>query len=97
MACAWRFTLAAIGRTIEGEVRVREDAGAPLRSDNGNYLANGRIGSIDDPAPLQRRPSAIPGMIETGLFIGFADLVIVSDGLTATRRHRPASQPGGVS
>jgi ribose 5-phosphate isomerase A len=90
---AWRFTLAAIGRTIDGEVRVREDKGAPLRSDNGNYLADGRIGTLDDPAPLERTLRAIPGVIETGLFIGFADLVIVSDGLAVMRRHRQ----GGVS
>ena len=80
----WRFTLAAIGRTTGGEVRVREQGGAPLRSDNGNYLADGRIGTVDDPAHLERTLRAIPGVIETGLFVGYADLVIVSDGTSVT-------------
>ena len=80
----WRFTLAAIGRTIDGEVRVREEGGAPQRSDNGNYLADGRIGALTDPARLDRALQAIPGVIETGLFVGFADLVIVSDGASVT-------------
>ena len=80
----WRFTLAAIARTLGGEVCVREQDGAPLRSDNGNYLADGRIGTLTDPAPLERALRAIPGVSETGLFIGFADLVIVSDGASVT-------------
>lgn len=84
----WRFTLAAIRRTIAGEVRVREEGGKPLRSDNGNYLADGRIGTVDDPARLERALQAIPGVIETGLFVGFADLVIVSDGISVTVKHR---------
>jgi ribose 5-phosphate isomerase A len=84
----WRFTLAAIGRTIGGEVRVREQGGAPLRSDNGNYLADGRVGTVAEPATLERRLRAIPGVIETGLFVGFADLVIVSDGTSVIVRRR---------
>lgn len=84
----WRFTLAAIGRTIGGEVRVREQDGSPTRSDNGNYLADGRIGTLAEPAPLERRLKAIPGVIETGLFVGFADLVIVSDGTSVVVRRR---------
>jgi ribose 5-phosphate isomerase A len=80
----WRFTLAAIGHVIGGEMRVREEGGAPQRSDNGNYLADGRIGTLAEPARLDRVLQAIPGVIETGLFIGFADLVIVSDGVSVT-------------
>jgi ribose 5-phosphate isomerase A len=84
----WRFTLAAIGRAIGGEVRVREEGGVPQRSDNGNYLADGRIGRLADPARLERALQAIPGVIETGLFVGFADLVIVSDGITVSEHRR---------
>ena len=84
----WRFTLAAIGRTTGGEVRVREQAGAPLRSDNGNYLADARVGALADPAGLERALRGIPGVIETGLFIGLADLVIVSDGASVTEHPK---------
>jgi len=84
----WRFTLAAVGRTIGGEVRLREQDGAPVRSDNGNYLADGRVGSLAEPAHLERTLRAIPGVIETGLFVGFADLVIVSDGTSVTIRQK---------
>lgn len=85
----WRFTLAAIGRTIGGEVRVRQQGAGPLRSDNGNYLADGRVGSIAEPAQVERMLRAIPGVIETGLFVDFADLVIVSDGASVTERQKP--------
>ncbi|HET6194932.1 MAG TPA: ribose 5-phosphate isomerase A, partial [Acetobacteraceae bacterium] len=86
----WRFTLAAIARAIGGEVRVREAGGAPLRSDNGNYLADGRVGAIADPLALERALRAIPGVIETGLFVGYADLVIVSDGESVTVKLTPS-------
>ncbi len=90
LSYGWRFTLAAVGRAIGGEVRVREQGGAPLRSDNGNYLADGRIGTLSDPARLEHALQAIPGVIETGLFVDFADLVIVSDGASLTTRQRRA-------
>jgi ribose 5-phosphate isomerase A len=86
----WRFTLAAIGRAIGGEVRVREQGSAPLRSDNGNYLADGRVGAIADPQRLEQALRAIPGVIETGLFVGFADQVIVSDGASVRSIDRRA-------
>ena len=88
----WRFTVAAIRRTIGAEVRVREQDGAPLRSDNGNYLADGRVGTVAEPARLERTLRAIPGVIETGLFVGFADLVIVSDGTSTAERQNPVGR-----
>jgi ribose 5-phosphate isomerase A len=84
----WRFTLGAIGRAVGGEVRVREQDGAPQRSDNGNYLADARVGALTDPAGLERALRGVPGVIETGLFVGFADLVIVSDGLSVTQHRK---------
>jgi ribose 5-phosphate isomerase A len=84
----WRFTLAAVERAVGGAVRRREQAGAPLQSDNGNYLADGQVGTIADPAALERSLRAIPGVIETGLFVGFADLVIVSDGASVTVKQK---------
>jgi ribose 5-phosphate isomerase A len=81
----WRFTLAALARATGGAVRERTDpAGRPLRSDNGNLLTDAVIGAIADPAQLERTLRAIPGVIETGLFIGFADSVVVSDGTAVT-------------
>jgi ribose 5-phosphate isomerase A len=34
---------------------------------------------IEDPAALDRVLRAIPGVVETGLFVGRADIVLVAD------------------
>jgi len=80
----WRFTLAAVARVTGGEVRGREG-----RSDNGNMLADARVAAIADPAHLEAALRAVPGVIETGLFVGFADIVFVSDGEWVTETRRP--------
>jgi len=38
------------------------------------------VGPIDDPAGLERAIRAIPGVIDTGLFLGTADTVVVAEG-----------------
>jgi ribose 5-phosphate isomerase A len=37
-------------------------------------------GPIADPATLEQKIRAIPGVIDTGLFLGTAHLVVVADG-----------------
>jgi ribose 5-phosphate isomerase A len=48
-------------------------------SDNGNYIVDCAIGPLDDPAALERDVRAIPGVVDTGLFLDMADLVLVGD------------------
>jgi ribose 5-phosphate isomerase A len=58
---------------------LREKAGAPWRTDSGNLIYDVATGPIDDPAFLDRSLRAIPGVVETGLFVGRADVVLVAD------------------
>jgi ribose 5-phosphate isomerase A len=58
-------------------------------SDNGNPILDCRVGPIADPAELERRIRAIPGVVGTGLFIGMADAVIIQDGENVDVRQRP--------
>jgi ribose 5-phosphate isomerase A len=62
--------------------------GAPLRTDAGNVIYDLAAGPIADPAALDLALHAIPGVVETGLFIGRADVVVVagSDGIRRLRR-----------
>ncbi|HXI85921.1 MAG TPA: ribose-5-phosphate isomerase RpiA [Parvularculaceae bacterium] len=70
-------TLAAA--SLESDVRLRKGRdGAPFLSDGGNLIADCRTGFIADPAALDRALTAIPGVVETGLFIGLADLAILA-------------------
>ena len=48
---------------------VRLDGGRPKLSDNGNLLVDCRTGALSDPDALDRALHAIPGLLETGLFL----------------------------
>jgi ribose 5-phosphate isomerase A len=70
--------LSRVGRAVH---RVRD--GSPVVTDAGNFIYDVHTGPIDDPAATDRALRGIPGVVETGLFVGRADLVIVAgeDGL----------------
>jgi ribose 5-phosphate isomerase A len=63
-------------------LRVRD--GAPVRTDAGNLIYDLKAGVIADPAGLDAALHAIPGVVETGLFVARVDVVIV--GGTPVRR-----------
>lgn len=49
-------------------------------TDENNYILDCHFGQIDDPADLARRLNAIPGVVEHGLFIGMASVVLLAKG-----------------
>jgi ribose 5-phosphate isomerase A len=51
----------------------------PFVSDNGNTILDCGVDPINDPAGLEARIRAIPGVVGTGLFLGMADVVLVGD------------------
>ena len=54
----------------------REQAGQPFLTDNGHYIVDVQIPIIADPASLERTLLQIPGLVECGLFVNMASLVI---------------------
>ena len=48
-------------------------------SDNGNPILDCHIAALSDPAGLERAILAVPGVVDTGLFLGMADVVIVGE------------------
>jgi ribose 5-phosphate isomerase A len=48
-------------------------------SDNGNYIIDCEIAPISQPARLEQDILAIPGVVDTGLFLGMANVVLVGD------------------
>jgi ribose 5-phosphate isomerase A len=66
--------LSRIGRPV---LRIRD--GAPVLTDTGSFVYDVHTGPISDPAAVDRALRDIPGVVETGLFIGRADEVIVAD------------------
>ncbi len=75
---AVRETLAELGYT-KADVRLRAGPDSTsFISDGGNFILDCRLGRIGDAAALDRALGAIPGVIETGLFVGIADDVILA-------------------
>jgi ribose 5-phosphate isomerase A len=70
---ATRAHLAKLGEPV---LRMRGDAA--VRTDAGNLIYDLRVPPIDDPATLDRELRSIPGVVETGLFVGRADVVLVA-------------------
>jgi ribose 5-phosphate isomerase A len=65
-------------------VRLRGD-GSPFTTDGGNHIVDCRFTSIGDPESLDSRLQAVPGVLETGLFIGLCDTLIVGTDSGAER------------
>lgn len=86
-----RRRIAALGcnpeprRTATGELYI---------SDNGNPILDCHIAALPDPAGLERAILALPGVIDTGLFLNMAHDVIVGDGESARVLRRP--EAGGT-
>lgn len=62
-----------------GEPVMRMKDGAPRKTDAGNYVYDLKTGPIADPAALDAALHAIPGVVETGLFVRRADVVLVAE------------------
>ena len=78
-----KFGLAATARHLELlglSPQVRQASGAPLVTDNGNYIFHCGTGPIERPTELEARIVAIPGVVGTGLFLGMTDMVLVQRG-----------------
>lgn len=72
-----------------GEPVLREQAGVPVRSDGGNLIYDLHVSPVAGTRTLDRMLHAIPGVIETGLFVGRADVVLVGTSRGVIRRERP--------
>lgn len=81
------FALAPVKQKIAvlgGKSVAREVKGklGPVITDNGNAVLDVYFGEIPDPAGLAVKLKMIPGVIETGLFVGLTDIAYVSSGST---------------
>jgi ribose 5-phosphate isomerase A len=56
----------------KAEVRMGAGKVGPVVTDNGNNLIDASFGPIEDPEDLNRRLHEVQGVLETGLFIGYA-------------------------
>ncbi len=73
-----------------GGVKQRMKDGKVFITDAGNYIVDVKTGPMDDPNAIDRAMRDIPGVVETGLFIARADLVIIAGPNGIRHAHRGA-------
>jgi ribose 5-phosphate isomerase A len=79
--------IAAMGASVE----MRTDGkGGPYVTDEGHHILDCRFGTIPDPPALARTLSCVPGIVEHGLFVGMADVVLIGKGSDVIELRRSA-------
>jgi ribose 5-phosphate isomerase A len=70
-------------------VKLRQDAkGNPFVTDEGHHILDCSFGPIPDPPALARKLSDIPGVVEHGLFVDLASVVLMAKGEKITEFRR---------
>jgi ribose 5-phosphate isomerase A len=72
-------------KELGGEAHIREKDARPFVSDNGNAVLHWRHGAIDDPGALEKWLKSLTGVVDSGVFAGVAECVIVA-GSSGVRR-----------
>jgi len=75
------------------KLRLKPD-GQPFTTDNGNYILDASFGEISDPPAIARSLSDTPGVVEHGLFIGFAKMALVGRGSSVLEVQPPSKSEG---
>jgi ribose 5-phosphate isomerase A len=81
--------IAALGATV----KLRQNkTGSTFVSDEGHHILDCSFGRIADPPALARKLSDMPGVVEHGLFINLASVVLVAKDEDVTEFRRDKRQ-----
>ncbi len=78
-----KFARAVVQKKIEAlgaRVALRRNGDKPYLTDENNYILDCHFGEIADLDWLARQLSEMPGVVEHGLFIGMASIVLMAEG-----------------
>jgi len=89
-----RALVAAFGQAgVAGEISLRQGKdGHAFVTDGGHWIVDAHLGRIPDPARLAALLSAVPGVVEHGLFIGLAQTAILAGSQGLRIVDRPAGR-----
>jgi ribose 5-phosphate isomerase A len=80
--------------TLGCRPHLRQAGAETFVTDNGNWILDCGIAAQDDAAALDREIRRIPGVVDTGFFLGTAEQVLVAEA-DAVRALRRAGSPAG--
>ena len=84
--------------SLGGSPKLRTKAdGSLFVTDNGNQILDCSFGKIADPPALAQELSGTPGVVEHGLFIGLAKLVVVGRGTSVEEIQPKLARKRGQS
>ncbi|MCM3729527.1 ribose-5-phosphate isomerase RpiA [Neobacillus cucumis] len=63
-------------RELGGNPNLRQKDGIPYLTDNSNYIIDSSFKEITHPKELEKNLNLKPGVVDNGLFVGMADIVI---------------------
>ena len=73
---------------LGASVSLRQSNGRPFVTDEGHHILDCSFGRIPDPPSLARKLSDVPGIVEHGLFVGMANVVLIARGNDVTELNR---------
>ena len=71
----WKRTVSQL--EMFGKSRLRMEKSVAQKTESGNYLADVNIDKIFSLEDIEYKAKEIPGVLETGLFIGYADKIVI--------------------
>jgi len=84
-AYCWALTVQALGKLFATfgfdrvQLTLRSGKNGMFITDGNNLIVDCSLGAIPDPAALDAALRAIPGVIETGLFVGIANSIVIGN------------------
>ncbi|MFO0705344.1 MAG: ribose-5-phosphate isomerase RpiA [Nitrospira sp.] len=85
----WGSTAREIESLTHSRVVLREKHGAPFKTEAGNLIVDVHLAAIDRPAELEVALNQIPGIVETGLFVGRTNMLIIGTPQGVHVQHVP--------
>ena len=79
----WASTAGKLDRELERcgyrnfTREVRKENGAPFLTEEGHRIIDYSLAAIAEPGQLERSLTMIPGVVETGLFVGLCSLAVI--------------------
>ncbi|MCD6434049.1 MAG: ribose-5-phosphate isomerase A [Candidatus Diapherotrites archaeon] len=82
----WEHSLAELSRF--GDAWLLENSNGIIKTENGNYLIAVDVEPIYSPEDIEYQSKKVPGVIETSLFIGLADRILLYNSKVKEIKHK---------